>query len=491
MSLLTRARVDASEELGRCLDAAALKACLTRRPEFLQAAVVEELAEAVRQQVRVDVEGALRLAEAALVISNEIGDAGSLGRGSRAKANALWFKGDLRAAVDLFEKAVTHFESAGLAEEIGRTLSSCIQPLALLGEYERALQAAERGRTIFETIDDPRRIARLEINVANIHHRQDHFAEALASYERAYQRLVPYKDAEATAVALHNMAVCLIMLDDFERALETYWRARELCEKNEMPLLAAQADYNIAYLYFLRGDYNAAIQGLRKTRELCRETGDSYHAALCDLDLSEIYVELNLADEAEHMAQQAKAQFDGLGMKLEAGRSTVNLAIAMHQQHYSEKALALFAQAAEVFARENNEGWQALVTLYRALVLFETAKLEPARQLCSEALAFFESAGLDRRAILCRLLLARLRKPMGGWRNSAHCETALQKLSGANAPLLEYHVHVLLGHAHQATERRRGVPILPEGPGEPRQAAEPLARRGSQDRIHEGPAGCL
>lgn len=272
--------VEVVSELCQHQDEVALKDSLKRWVELLSPAAVEQLTEAVRLRVRVDVDEALRLADAALAIARELSNAESLGRGFRAKANALWFKGNLQGAVELFETAIIHFERAGRADEVGRTLSSSIQSLALLGEYERASRAAERAREIFLHLGDRWRLARVELNAANIHHRQDRFAEALSGYVRAYEQLLPHKDAEALGGALHNMAVCLIMLNDFNRAIECFSRARELCEQNSMPLLVTQADYNIAYLYFLRGDYQTALESLRNTRELCRRNGDPYHAAL-------------------------------------------------------------------------------------------------------------------------------------------------------------------------------------------------------------------
>src|ERR1700693_6384934 len=111
-------------ELCRYDGAGVLNEILKRRTELLTPAAVEQLTEAVRLRVRVDVEEALRLAEAALAIARELSSAESLGRGFRAKANALWFKGACTEAVDLFETAIAHFEAAGRADEVGRTLSS-------------------------------------------------------------------------------------------------------------------------------------------------------------------------------------------------------------------------------------------------------------------------------------------------------------------------------------------------------------------------------
>jgi CHAT domain-containing protein len=466
-------------------DPAALGEYLSLRPEFLKAGVVRELAEVVRQQVHVNVDRALELADAALAIADQIQDAESLGLANRAKANALCFRGKFQPAIELFQIAIGQFACAGATEELARTLASSIQPLAKLGEYDQALEAAGRARKIFRETGDLLRLARLEINVANIHQRRSRFGEALASYQLAYEQLQPYKDQEAMAAALHNMAVCLIIRNDFHRALETYHRARKVSERHNMPLLVAQADYNIAYLYFLRGDYQRAIEGLRAARKLCQKNGDEYHFGLCDLDESEIYLELNLSAEAASLAQRAQKQFQKLGTAFEAGRSLVNFAIARHQQSESAAALDLFREAHEIFSREGNPAWQALIELYRAMVLWETGQGDVAAEACRAALSFFIGASLHRRAILCYLLLARIAhathgrgvetrrkadlhsKPetgegvedaeqstLGLAEAQEHIDAALRMLGTIDAPLLGYHAHLIAGDLH----RTRGNP---------------------------------
>ena len=317
MSFETAATPDAGEiaaELSKASVSMNWDALLDGHPGYVTPAVVEQLGEMVRQRVRVDADEALKLADGAVAIAERLQDRASLGRSYRARANALWFKGDCRAAAEVFDGAASHFEAAGMPAEVGRTLSSSIQTLALLGEYQRAFAAAARARDIFDSIGDPWRKTRLELNVANIHHRQDRFAEALMVYERAYTELLTYSDGEGLGVAMHNMAVCLIMLNDFDRALACYERARELSRQNGMPGLELQADYNIAYLYFLRGDYDTAITSLHHVRERCQESGDEYHHALCDLDETEIYLALNLTEEAARMGEHGKVRWRCLRM---------------------------------------------------------------------------------------------------------------------------------------------------------------------------------
>ncbi len=439
-------------ELAKLTDAPSRKEFLSRHPELRQAEVVSQLDDAVSEQLRVDLRGALALAEAVVEIAHQMGNNEALGRGLRAKANALWFMGDSKSAVELHERSLRLFEEQGATLEMGRTLSASIQPLILLGEYEGAFSAAERAREIFKSQGEVVRLARLEINVANIYYRQDRFNEALAGYERALEGLLPDKDTEGIAASLHNIAVCLISLNDFHRAVATYERARTFCHDHAMPLAVAQADYNIAYLHYLRGEYNRAIDLLRTTRESCLKVGDAYHGALCDLDLSEIYLELNLSEEAAETAQQAFAQFEQLQLRYEAAKSLTNVAIALGQQEKAFQALESFAQARGRFIQEKNHVWPPLIDLYQALVLYNEGRLFEARRLCSAALEFFQPSRMPGKAALCRLLLARLAlraQDLSAARQE--CQSVLDQLAQLESPVLTYQTNLLMGQVEEAT----------------------------------------
>jgi CHAT domain-containing protein len=428
---------------------------LALHPELCDARVVEDLSEAVRQRVRVDIDEALALAEMAALAAANL-DSESRGRALRAKGNALWFKGQWRTAVDLFDEAVRLFRDAGQEGEIARTLSTSIQPLMLLGEYDKAMRHAEMARRIFSERGDTLRLARLELNTANIYHRQERFGQALAMYEGAYEQLLPHGDAEAIGVALHNMAVCLISLNAYDRALQIHGRARQVCRDHGMPLLAAQADYNIAYLYYLRGAYDQAIERLQVSRRVYARTGDSYHAALCDLDQSEIYVELNLAQEAAEMANRAWSEFSRLGNGYEAGLSLLNLAMATNQRRAPAKALEYFTLARELFTKEQHPAAESLVDLYRAVVMFQEGRISEAADLSESAMRFFRAAGLLRREAFCHILMGRVRmrqRDVNG--AAAECRRARAILAQLDAPPLNYEALLLRGSVYEARGRTR------------------------------------
>ena len=438
----------------RLPDVASRKRFLADNRRLCGPEIVENLSAAVREQIRVDPHQALNLSEFAVLLSQRLRKPEIHGLALRAKGNALYATGKNKEAVALDERAAKIFEQHGNFIELAKTLRTSLQPLILLGEYDRAFEAAERARRIFGQLGDAHQLARLELNVGNIYHRQDRFEEALNRYRGAYEKLLPIRDTEGIAVALGNISMCLITMNNFRGALETYETAREYCEQHGMPTLTAQADYNIAYLYYLRGDYERAIDMLLAARETCRQFDDSYRFALCHLDLSDIYIELNLVQEAQEIAHEGGIRFRALGMGYEEAKCLANEAIAVSRLGKPFRALELFDQARASFVREKNLVWPWLVDLYKALILFQEDRLHESRRLCLRALEFFKSAGLKGKEIHCRLLLARL-----NLRSENHpaalkeCMACVEQQSDLDIPALRHQTYLLLGEIHWAAGR--------------------------------------
>jgi CHAT domain-containing protein len=454
---------------------AARRKFLSRHRSLLRSQVVQRLAPLVVDKIASDAKQALHLAEATLLIARRLRRKDDIALALRAKANALYATGDNRAAVEHHEEAIRIYEALHLDKEAARTFSSAIQPLILLGEYDRALAASERAREIFMRLGENRRLASLDNNVGNIFHRQDRFAEALAYYERAYAALSDAEDWEHVAVTLHNMAMCLISLNDFPRSLRCYQQARDLCVRHNLPRLRDQADYNIAYLYYFRGEYSRAIEMLLATRRSCEDSGDAYHFALCHLDLSDIYLELNLSDEAREMAREGFLRFEKLGMSYEAAKTLANEATAFGQQGKTVQALERFAKAREIFAREKNLVWPWLLDLYQGLLLFHEGRYFEARRLCAGAADFFDTSDLPGKAVLSRLLLARVALQLGHLSAAERdAQAAMAKVRTLQTPVLVYQAHLLLG---QIAERRGDRPAAYAAYQEARKSLETLRTR--------------
>ncbi len=466
---------DLFSRLGQIESEPARRKFLSRNRSLARREVVTQLSELVLEKIRVDTREALHLADAALLIARKLRRKEGLAVGLRSKANALYASGQNRAAVQHHEQAIKIYEALGDQKEAARTLSSSIQPLILLGEYDRAFAASERAREIFTRLGETRRIGSLENNVGNILHRQDRFEEAIAHYESAYKTLTEYQDWERVAITLHNMAMCLISLNDFPRSLDCYQKSRHLCERYGMPLLRDQADYNIAYLYYFRGEYSRAIEMLFATRRACDATGDAYHFALCHLDLSEIYLELNLSEEAREMAQEGFLRFEKLGMGYEAAKTLANEAIAYGQQGKTVHALERFAKARDMFAKEKNLVWPWLLDLYQGLLLFHEGRYFEAWRLCAGAAGFFDQTLLSGKAVLAHLLLARIAMQVGEPAVAeSETDAALARIKRLQVPVLAYQAHFLRGQlAHGRGDRPAALAAYAEA----RKALETLRSR--------------
>ncbi len=349
------------ERLDRLVAQLARRATAATRVSFLRAhrelwkpAIVERLYADVVKLARTDLQEAERLARAAKWIADKLDDDTSRGLSLRALGHVAFSLGKYTDALKHYDAALALFQRLGREVDIARTLNGALQSLISLGRYDEAFASAEKARAIFERHGNLLGLARLDTNQGNILYRQDRLDEALVLYRRAYEQLARIGQPQDVAAVLSNIAMVYSNLNDFQEALTTYRQAREYCERHTMPLLVLQADYNIAYLYYLRGEYARALDLYRTAQEKSDLVGETYISALCDLNRSGMYLELNLSDEAADLGLRALTRFDGLGMEYEAAKAVTNVAIATSSQGELPRALELFDQARELFAREQN-----------------------------------------------------------------------------------------------------------------------------------------
>src|SRR5258708_31569192 len=206
----------------------------------------------------------------------------------------------------------------------------------------------------------------------------------------------------------------------------------------------------MAYLECLRGEEGRSIQLLREASVSAKKGTDAYQLALCNLDLSEIYLELNLSAEAGELGRAANEGFHDLGFGYEAAKALGFAAIAASRQGQAFEAVKLFAKAKEMFVRDQNQVWPALIDLYEALVLFTEGRLFEARRLCGAAHEFFRTSSMRGKAVLAGLLLARIALRLGDTSlPKQHCGAALKDLTNLDSPTLLYQAEFLMGEVER------------------------------------------
>lgn len=427
------------------------RAYLARRPEARSTETIQSLYDAVVTLVRVDVQQADRLAQASSWIAEELNDPAATAQSARAVGHVFYISGKYKQAIEQYERALALFESLGRDLDVARTINGALQSLIYDGQYQRAFQLGQRARDIFAAQNDRLRLARLDSNIANIYYRQDRFHEAAALYEKAHQEFLQIGEPLDVAAVLRNLGTCYISLNQFAKAQEAYQVGRKYCEEHGFSLLVAEADYNVAYLHYLRGEYLRAIELYDQTRVLCEQLGDRYHRALCDLDESEIYLELNLTEGGEDLARAAFTEFTNLGMKYEAAKAATFSAIAISQQGHYRDALVIFDEARELFLREHNQLWPALIDLYKALVLYDAGDDDLAEDLASSALEYFGPSLLPAKAAVCELLLAAIEiRSSDPEEARRYCSSALSRLLHVESPAA-YQAYFMLGQAEESS----------------------------------------
>ncbi len=426
--------------------------------ELRDRSTVDTLADEVVRLVRVDLHQAERLAKTALWLSERLGDDYCMGRSQRAAANVAHFKGELESATGLYQAALERFERVKDRNEIANTLSSGLGNLVFVGDYQRAFEWADGAREIFESQGDHLRLASLDLNVGMILFRQDRWEEAAGRYQAAYEVFRNLGETEKVAISLRNMAVCHQSLNNYRQALDLYEQARDACQEEELPILVGEIDYNIAYLYYLRGDYTRALELYRRTRKRSEKSGERYHMALCDLDQAEIFLELNLVEEAADLAQRAFASFDQLGMPYETAKALTNLAFAVNRQGKTFLTVELLAKARKIFVEEENQIWPALIDLYEALVMYRAGRPLEAARHAANARAGFTRLSLPTKIAVCELLLACVRLENGEHAEAGEiCGVALERLRLLDVPALRYQVHFVLGQIAEAAGDHDGA----------------------------------
>lgn len=201
-------------------------------------------------------------------------------------------------------------------------------PQQLLNQSEAALKACacrspepeleETFRQIWRTIRSGRFYAGQPRNAATSKcvalARNDH-SQAVEAFEKA-------GDRQSSTQGYLNLANALASIDRFDEADCMYERVERTSLELGLTDLWSQATYNRSYLWFLRGRYSEALRSFEELRRRFEQTGSVRHSSLCDLDTAEIYLQLNLSQDAIALATRAADQFQQINMHYERAKGT-------------------------------------------------------------------------------------------------------------------------------------------------------------------------
>ncbi|MBI1745666.1 MAG: CHAT domain-containing protein [Acidobacteria bacterium] len=444
------------DELLRLGDGDQVRTFLQGRHEVVTPELIDNLRDKVNQLIRVDIAEAVRVADLTWSIANLVQDPLAAALAMRARSQAFWANGQYEEALEWFNRAEASYREMGMELEAARVVRSKVTVLMYLGRYDEALALAEEARAAFERHGQLQLLAQLDTNVGNIYHRLDEYEKALEYYNRARAVFAECNDQAAMGVIETNRANALSMLNQVSTSAALYETARDLLIASGMPIEAAKAEYNLAYLLYIQRRYNESIRLFGKVKEFHLQNGSVVTAALCDMDLLEIYLELNLYDDVLSSCDTAEAVFTQLRRQYELAKVKTFRGLAKFHVGNLPAAAIDLTGARELFAKEGNRVYGALLDLYISALKLKEGKNDEAELLCRSAHEIFSSAGLHLRAAYAQLLRAQVARQRGEPdRARALAEEVLSCLQEHEAPWLAFQCYHLLGNLTAADDKAK------------------------------------
>ena len=416
-------------------------------------ALLESISTKIRELLPRDPDLAQILAETNLYIASLLDTPLAWAHANRSRAQVLYTMRQSAEADLYFEKAAFLFEEVGQSGELGRTLVAQMDNLMYLSRYTEALNLAVRARMALEKAQDAQYLSTLEIALGNINYRLNRYSESLSHYDRAQELLEKADTSQARASLASiglNRAYVLTEMNRFDEAVQSFEITKEHCERHGLALWAAIADRGISQMHFRRGNYSTALRILEQVRGRHEELGDARRVGLCDMDRAEIYLELNLFDDAEKMAARAYETFHRLGNRYEEAKCLTHQGIALLKTFQDKNAEKALLAAREIFVGEGNDVWVAVVDLWRAQLLTRRQQFSEAQEVAEHAAEVFEKQKAPARAANARVLSAQswleLSEPVPALREA---QKALDEIEGYHAPWISYQCYNTLGRLRE------------------------------------------
>jgi CHAT domain-containing protein/tetratricopeptide (TPR) repeat protein len=361
----------------------------------------------------------------------------------RSRAHVLYTMRRCIEAQPFFERAVDLFSESELNAEAGRTMVGEMDNLSFLSRFEEATRLEQKARAALEKAQDSRYLTTLEIALGNLYYRLNRYEESLIHYQSA---LMSSDNPVSTAAAGMGRAHVFTDMNRFDEAIEAFKRIKEHCEQHGLALWTDIADRGISRMHFLRGNYSTALRMIEEVRRRHEAANDSRRVAYCDLDRSEIYLQLNLFEEASTLSTRAHETFENLGNRHEAAMSLMFLGIAEFKLFRDAEADQAFLQSHEIFSLAGNETWCAAVDLWRSQLLIRQQKFAGAQELAERSAEAFDKQHVPVRAANARVLSAQSLQELEQPENAlAHAKQALAGLEGFHAPWVSYQAFNTLG----------------------------------------------
>jgi tetratricopeptide (TPR) repeat protein len=423
---------------------------LDAHPEHFCLDTVKALKTRADRAHRDDPRQALAIGQLAEEIAHALHDDEARGLALWTQANAHNFLADYENAVQTYERAAGLLLAAGQPLEAARTRIGQVSALTYLGRFETAQALVGSARATFVAEGDVRSQATIDLNLGFLHARRGQHAQALDCFQRALSAYQSLGDELHAAFAQVNQANVLSLLDDFVGAQVLYEQARPVFDEAGLRTTIALVDHDIALLQYARGEYAQALRTFERARVTATALEAAADVAHVDLTESDVYLDLNLPEEALRLAERAEPAFRESKMDFEVACAQLNQAAALARLGQRDRALALLGRARESFAAEGNEVWAAHADLQQSEVLKQLGQHEPAIAVAAQVSDTYRRLGLKTKHAYAQLLVAHALIEQARWSDAlSRLQAAQHTLDGLAAPWLAHRIEAGYGRVYE------------------------------------------
>jgi tetratricopeptide (TPR) repeat protein len=359
---------------------------------------------------------------------------------------------DYKESLTYYSKCIEAFEKTGAHDRAARTRLGYLSALSMVGQHDEAIRIGLLADEWFQQNGDTNRHARFSVNIANVYQRLDRHEEAIEALKEAIGTFSGLGDRQGLAQAYVTLGNSQCALGQFAASEETYNLAENISQELGITDLLVQSRYNRAYVCLLSGQYSRAFAAYEELRKVFNEHQSVRHAALCDLDEAEMYLQLNLPQEASRTAQRAIVSFRNEGMGYEQAKSTAFFAVALTQNRQFGDALQAFGNAKVLFSSEGNAYWIALLDLYRAEVLFSLGRYWESDSIAKSAEKQFAKLRKPANRAITLLLLARVALQLSHLEEAEFfADSVMDLIQEHKMPLLGFPCYAICGEIAEKT----------------------------------------
>ncbi len=351
--------------------------------------------------------------------TGESNEALRYGYSSWRKGRALARKGNHVEALRRFKEARDFFDTEGERLESLRVSRDHIHSLEMLGCYSEAIALVTECRSLLGSLDSPHDLAHLDVQEANVRHLIHDHKEALRLYRRAKVFFEGEGDLVMTSRIEISLGNILTYIGELEDAEKVYCESRERLQEAGEPLRVAIADSNLGLNLTFQGRYLEAVMVYERARKAFDELGARDRLAMVDLNFSDLYLELNLFEEAERHCRTALEIFRELGQDYYYGLACLNLYFVRRGRMQPLKwspdggAEDLLTKAQGIFLEHSGEVWAAIVDMHHALLLLSRGMMEEALDRAINAWHDLRDKGVHSYAYWAQLIVAQIRQESG------------------------------------------------------------------------------